>query len=268
MIDAHCHLGEPAFSASGAGEGADARAERSDSVTAWLLDARARGVNGHVLAGVSPAQWDRARRLCAAHPGLWWTAGIHPAWAAGADDLENALLCLGDVVGDSRPCAIGECGLDKRFAEPERQRWALREQLALARQAELPVVLHIVGAHGEAIQLLTRDGLPRAGGLVHSFAGPPELAARYIALGLHLSVGASVVATGRRKARLGLRTIPTERLLVETDAPDQRPPWAPLNGTWLPELLQRVAEVRESRAEALAIRTDATTRVVLGLDSA
>ncbi|MCA9540423.1 MAG: TatD family hydrolase, partial [Myxococcales bacterium] len=200
---------------------------------AVLARARAAGVGGFVLAGVEPAAFAGQRTLAAREPGMVWTAGLHPQVAAELDApaRKAALDALpAAFVGANPARAVGETGLDRHFvpkATLPGQTEVFRAQLAFARERNLPVVLHIVGAHGPALDVLRRDGLPAAGGMVHSFGGNAELVREYVALGLHLSFAGPVARAHAPRLHEAARATPADRLLIETDAPDQSPPDLP-----------------------------------------
>lgn len=206
LVDAHCHL------------------DLVGPIDAVQL--RAAGVGAVVVAGVHPGALGAQRRALGELDG-GVCCGLHP-WRVDEDTcLESVLGQVGDVLDRdaARVVAIGETGLDHRRAssDPHRaaQLAAMRAQLALGRDLDLPVVLHVVGAHAEAMTVVRRDGLPAAGGVLHGFMGSTELAQAWVRLGLHLSVGGAVTWAMSDKRRRGLQAIDRDRLLVETDAPDQ-----------------------------------------------
>lgn len=246
MFDAHNHL------------------DRCASPLEELAHARAAGVRGQILAGVDPAGWKAQAALVAAHPDLYCTVGLHPWTAAGLDPegLEDGLQALVAALDGSlgvAPVALGELGLDRtRHVSADslpRQEAAFRAQLALARERDLPVVLHVVRAHGRALALLRGDGLPAAGGQLHSASTPAELVPDWLDLGLYLSFGPQL--TRHEKARQAADKVPLDRLLVETDAPDQAP--AGRDGdnrpAWLTDVVAALAEVKGCPIDTLADRT-------------
>ncbi|HET8722652.1 MAG TPA: TatD family hydrolase [Anaeromyxobacteraceae bacterium] len=213
MIDSHCHL-----------DGASFDADRE----AVLERARRAGVTDVVVPGVEPAGWEPLLRLAAGLPGVHAALGIHPQALpdldpAGDDrrlaDLE-ALLRRGGAV------AVGECGLDGPTVEAgvplDRQRAVLRGHLDIARRLGLPVILHALRAPDAIREELERDGVA-AGGVLHSFSGSPDHVGPLAALGLHFSFAGAITWPGARKPAAAARQVPADRLLVETDAPDQAP---------------------------------------------
>lgn len=208
--DAHCHLSDPRL------EG------RVDEL---VRVARERGARGFVLGGVDPEDWARQRALAARFPGLVFPVfGLHPWWvdANGDDGCDQALSALEVELGRGGAVALGELGLDHgpRTGPGSwlRQDRVFREQLGLARRFGLPLVLHVVKAHEPVFSALEEDGPVR--GIVHAFAGGAPLARRYLALGLHLSIGSPVTRKGFETLKKAVVAVPGERLLLESDAPD------------------------------------------------
>ncbi len=250
-VDAHCHLDLPAFDA-----------DRSDVIER----ARLAGVTGFLVAGVDPAGWRWQRKLAATHPGVRWTAGVHPWTAARTGDLSEALAALmGCFEGDHPASGVGETGLDARFVPKEtldRQAESLRHHLALARDLDHPLVLHVVRAHGRALDEL-RPFAPLKG-MVHGFGGGVDVAREYLRLGLHLSFAGPVARPNARKARAAVAIVPPERLLLETDAPDQAPPG--VDGRNEPAELRRVANaVADMRNEPPDVLLRRSTQQVSAL---
>ncbi len=214
MIDSHCHLDGTAFEAD------------RDAV---LRRAREAGVTDLVVPAVAPDGWLGLLGLSAAEPGVHAGLGIHPQalpeLPPGDDDRHLAELDV--LLGRGGAVAVGECGLDGPSiadgAGLDRQEAVLRGHLALARRHRLPVILHCLRAHEPMLALLEREGLPEAGGVLHSFSGSAEQAQPFAALGLHFSFAGPLTYEGARKPVAAARAVPRERLLVETDAPDQTP---------------------------------------------
>ncbi|MBT9559470.1 MAG: TatD family hydrolase [Myxococcales bacterium] len=249
MVDAHCHLDDPRLDAIR--EGA-------------IADARAVGVGGWVLGGVDGAQWRRARALAAETPGVLLTEGLHPLVAATLTAAARQEALAG--IERDGIVAIGETGLHllgEARAHRDAQVASLRDHLALARDWGLPVVLHVVGAHGATLSLLREDGVLQ-GGWVHSFTGPVDVAREYLRLGLSLSFSASFLRASPARGVDVVRAVPGDRLLIETDCPDQAPPARlvmkgssrPLNRpAWLVDVAVAVAAVREEPMAEVARRS-------------
>ena len=244
MIDSHCHLQDSRiFSAA-----ADV-----------VVRAEAAGVETMVLGGVHPQGWERQVQLRDRWGKLGISFGYHPQFLDRRP--EDPLDFLEQWCRRHHPNAVGEVGLH-RGEELELQKEAMEAQLALAARLDLPVILHVVGAHGAALDILTRADL-RAGGVVHSFSGAPEVAKAYVALGLHVSFSGLVTRATARRAREAVPHIPPDRLLVETDSPDQVPHncGQELNEpAFLREVIDAVAALRGEDGEKVAMTTAANAR--------
>lgn len=256
MFDAHCHL--------------DLCAPERDPADVWAR-ARAAGVWGCVVAGVDPEGW--ARQAALQLPEVWCTYGLHP-WTVAASD-ESALPALLDALAAAlasspAPVGLGELGLDHGRRGPPStrplQERAFRAQLAMARERDLPVVLHVVGAYGKLLELLARDGLPAAGGMIHRYSGPAELVPDLVATGLHLSFSPAILHVPRLIP--ALRRVPDGRLLLETDAPDTLPAQAgadPIEPASLPRVIARAAEERGADRQILAEISEQNARTLFRL---
>ncbi|MBS2017360.1 MAG: TatD family hydrolase [Deltaproteobacteria bacterium] len=238
-----------------------------DAVLARALDA---GVTAIVATGTSVEgsrrAWEIAERERSRSPKLWSTAGIHPhnAKTFGPDTR----IALRELAAREEVVAIGECGLDfdRDFSPRDLQVKAFRAQLELAAELGMPVFLHERAAHAAFVEILgeMRPRLSRA--VVHCFTGTESELDRYLALDCHIGL-TGWLCDDRRGAHLAafIGKIPTDRLMIETDAPyilprDMRP--KPKSGrnepAYLPHVLAAVARARGTTPEALAEATSAT----------
>jgi TatD DNase family protein len=261
LFDSHCHLDSSRF---------------DGEVDDVLARARAAGVVGFVLAGVDPEGWAAQEALCARHADVFCSVGVHPQVAAPSSDaaVERMLRALRHRLRDvARPrvVAIGEAGLDRLpMHGPEtlpRQERAFREQLALAATHDLPIILHVLRAHDRALAILREVGVPARGGVLHSYSGSPELVPEYAELGLCFSFAGPVTFQGARRPLEAVRAVPIERLLLETDAPDQTPePHRPGRNepAFLPAIARAVAQARGVPASTLAAETTRNARRLFG----
>ncbi|MBX2986889.1 MAG: TatD family hydrolase [Bdellovibrionaceae bacterium] len=213
-IDAHSHLADPRWG------------QEADQV---LAEAVKSGIGFFLQGGIGPEDWEAQEKLRARHPGrIGLCFGLHPYFVAAHDEevLEIALDAL--AVKLPRAMALGETGLDFRphimKDSRDKQITFFQQQLELATAVELPVVLHLVQAHEEALQIMDLWGLPKAGGLVHSFNGSWHKAQDFLSRSLFLSVGGPVARPDNGKLHQAVRQMPLEFLLIETDSPDQPPP--------------------------------------------
>jgi TatD DNase family protein len=238
LVDSHCHLDVAEFDAD--------RAE-------VLARARTAGVTIQVIPAITRAAWPGLRGLCAEEHGLYPAYGLHPMFMA--EHREEDIDALADWLRESPAVAVGECGLDFYIddQQPEAQQRLFEAQLAIAREFELPVILHARRALDPVIAALRRIGGLR--GVVHSFGGSAEQAALLWRIGFHVGIGGPVTYERAKRLRSVVASIPVEQLLLETDAPDQ--PLAAHRGRRnepcrLPEVLAEVAALRGTTEEALA----------------
>ena len=172
--------------------------------------------------------------ICAScpHPkvaALRIATGVHPHNAtAYSDEVERALAER--LRTDARVSAVGEIGLDYHYDLSPRdvQRRVFRRQLALARQAGLPVALHVRDAHDDAFAILAEEGFPEAGTLLHCCTLGPEELRRWVDAGCYVAFGGAVTFKRADDVRAAARLVPPDRLLTETDAPYMAP--EPLRG--------------------------------------
>ena len=170
------------------------------------------GVSRVVVPAVRRSGWPRLRAL-AAEFGWTWAIGTHPHALVAEPFVPDA---------PNGAQAIGECGLDGGVpVAMEEQERILSGHLALAHEAGLPVILHCWRAHHRLLPLLRRFGTTR--GVLHSYSGGEQLVRDYVSAGLYLSFSGVICRSEARRPHAALRAVPRERLLLETDAPDQAP---------------------------------------------
>lgn len=263
MIDAHCHL----------------QSERITNPGALIERARQAGVTAFLLAGVDPLDWRRQADLIADWPCCYASYGLHPQRireldARDCDSMLDQLYSAARGETWPPPIAIGEIGLD-RLTKTTRTSFAtqelvFRKQLALARDLDLPVVLHVVRAHGRTLEILANDGIPEAGGMMHSYSGSAELVDAYIAAGLSISFSGAVAFDRAQRLHAAVARVPSEHLLVETDSPDQTPPPHhpnPNEPAYLPLIIQTVAGIRGQTEARIARQTSENARRIFRLES-
>lgn len=232
--DTHCHLQDGRF------EGRLAEV---------LGRARAAGVRGFVCCGTGEGDWERVLALAAAWADVVPMLGLHPWWVEEAGEGWLARLRAMLV---SSGAGVGEVGLDGRKGRPELglQEACCEAQLRLAVELDRPVSIHCARAWKRLAALLRRTGVPRAGAVVHAFAGSPEVAAELVGLGLHLSFNGAVDRPGARRGPAALASLAPDRLLLETDAPfGPGPDCEPRD---LMGVIEAAARLRGMAPEALA----------------
>jgi TatD DNase family protein len=229
VIDTHCHLDQPVFDADRA---------------AVLARALAAGVTDILVPAIGPERWEGLLAMAASTPGVHVGLGIHPQLLPELDPRRDDRL-LADLEatlerGGAR--FVGECGLDggsvAAGASLERQEALLLGQLRLAARLRLPVSLHGLRAHEPLLRLLEREGLPH-GGVFHSYSAPVAQVGAFARAGAWFAFAGPVTYAGARRPLEAARAVPRDRLLLETDAPDQTP--RPHHGRCEPAQLVEVA---------------------------
>lgn len=249
FIDSHVHLGDPAF---------------DDDREAVIERARLTGAQALVCIGESLGAAERAERIAQAHPGfVRFTAGVHPHDAASFDPVSDPPRIREFIQRGA--VAVGECGLDYHYdhSPREQQRRAFAQQLAIAAEARVPVVVHTREAVDDTIAMVREAGRAGIGGVLHCFGGPASLAEVAIEAGWYCSFSGIVTFKKWDDDPL-IRLIPEDRLLIETDAPYLAP--VPHRGkrnepAFASLTLARVAHARGVTAEHLgACTTDNAVR--------
>ncbi|NNJ94498.1 MAG: TatD family hydrolase [Halobacteria archaeon] len=251
LIDSHCHLDLPAFDADRA---------------AVIARSRASGVSGFVVPGVQASGWEPLWQLSRQVPDLYPAFGLHPVYLEQHDPDDVALLET--MLAGRRPVAIGEIGLDLhvRGLDPDRQQALFEAQLAIARSAELPVILHVLKAHDRVLSTLQRIRV--SGGIVHAFNGSLQQAQRYIELGFSFGFGGMLTFERSSKLRALARELPLASIVLETDAPDMtvmQHRGERNSPEYLPYCLAALAGVRDTDPDAIARATTQNVRALLGL---
>jgi TatD DNase family protein len=249
LIDSHCHL--------------DA-AEFGDTQADVVHNAKNAGVDRIVAPSVARFNFDVVRSLCERYPGCFPAYGIHPMYTGDAhpDDL----AALRHYLRLPATVAVGEIGLDFFIDQydRERQEHFFAEQLKLAREFDLPVLLHIRRAQDTILKHLRQ--IKVKGGIAHAFNGSRQQADEFIKLGFKLGFGGAMTYTRATRLRELAATLPLESIVLETDAPDIPPDFlargTPNEPKYLPRIAQTLAELRKIPAEEIA---RATTENVLSV---
>ncbi len=241
--DTHCHLNHPDLYADWQGV---------------LFRAQQSGVQRLILIGYDLPSSQRAVELIEQSDALYAAVGIHPHDATQC--TEESLRTLHTLAQHPRVVAIGEIGLDfyRDLSPREAQYEAFHAQLQLAVEARLPVVIHCREAYDELLEVLAQ--YPTVRGVLHCFSGMPEHAQRGLELGYYLGVGGVVTFKNAETLRQIVRTMPRERLLLETDAPYLAP--HPYRGkrnepAYLPLIAQQVAALWDVSLMQLSAQTEA-----------
>jgi TatD DNase family protein len=229
LVDTHCHLDlEPLCR----------------DLPSILSAAHLCGVTRFVVPGVHPDGWDGIDRIARKYENVFPAFGIHPMHADVA--VESNLSRLAAL--SATAVAIGEIGLDPSYAVPmECQERAFREQLRLAVNLGLPVLVHCRHAFQRTLHILQEEGAYRVGGIMHAFSGSLEMARQFLQLGFVISISGMLTRNNSVRLPKVVRELQLEDLVLETDAPDmtpQRYKGLPNQPAYIVETLRAVADIK------------------------
>ncbi len=252
LIDTHCHLESEHFRG------------RLDAIINQAKDAN---IVKLITSSITPGQWEESRAIAERFNEVEYALGVHP-WYATPSDLD-IIYRLGDEAKKGA-VAIGEMGLDKKIDNPnmEIQIKIFEIQLSIAREINLPLIIHCRGAFNELIISFKRVGIPHAGGVIHSFSGSRELAEELLKFNMNFSLGGILTYKKSKKRVRLLEKIYPHHLLLETDSPDIPPvqamgkPNVPANIMFN---LEAAAELTGESVEMVAENTTANAVRVFNL---
>lgn len=252
LFDTHAHLNDQdAF---------------PDVAPVWRR-AQEQGVLRLVVPGYDRASCLRAIALSEQYPGLYAAVGFHPN--DGTAVTQQDLTDLEVWARHEKVVAIGEIGLDYHYDTPrDVQERLLREQVALARRVDKPVVIHDREAHEDIVRMLDEEGVASVGGIMHCFSGSVEMMQQCLKLGMHISLGGPVTFKNAKKPVQVAEAVPSDRLLIETDSPWLAPhPYRgkPNEPAYVSLVAQRIAQARGMDCEALGQMTWANACAVFRL---
>jgi len=249
-IDSHCHLDM------------DRYGEDRDEVIARAVAA---GVTTMVTIGAGgPRECNHAAAaLAREHAGIYATVGIHPHDASSVDD--GVMEEIDGLAREPKVVGIGETGLDFYYdnSPRERQEEAMRRFTRLARERDLPLVVHVRDAYDLCARILREEGLGDGGGVIHCFSGDRAAARTFLDLGLYLSFSGIVTFKNSDELRAAAKLTPADRLLIETDAPFLAP--VPLRGkrnepAYMLHTAALLAQLRGESLDAVATTTAENAR--------
>ena len=253
LIDTHCHLDVDEF----------------DTDRSVILGrCRAAGINQIVVPAIHAAGWGKLIKLCKQEAGLHSALGLHPVYIDSHQDED--LTELEEKLVSEQPIAVGEIGLDFFLTEldQQRQQEIFEAQLVIAREAGLPVILHVRKAHDQVLAALRRIRV--TGGIAHAFNGSLQQAQQYLDLGFKLGFGGTLTYERSNKIRKLAHDLPLEAIVLETDAPDMvvsQHRGERNSPEYLPEILAALVEVRQEEATRLAEQTTLNACEVLGISN-
>ena len=240
LIDSHAHLEMPEF---------------KKDLEAIIQRAKESGVEYIFTVGTEEKDWKRALEIAASHPSIYAILGVHPHNAKEIDHQTYPMLR--ELCRHEKVKAYGEIGLDffRNLSPRDLQLKRFREQIGLAKELGLPVVIHDREAHRETLEILKSERAGECGGIIHCFSGDYEMAKACMDMGFYISIPGSITFKNAEGFREVVKRIPLESLLVETDAPFLTP--VPFRGkrnepSYVRYTAQKVAEVKNISFEKVA----------------
>lgn len=252
LFDTHAHYDAPEFD------------QDRDALLARLPE---QDVSLVVNPGCDPASSRAALELAGRYPFLYAAVGWHPENCAPYD---GSLDVIRELAQAPRTVAIGEIGLDYYWEENpprEHQQRVFRDQVALAEELGLPVIVHDREAHADSLSIVRE--FPRVRGVFHCYSGSAEDAKTLVALGWHLSFTGTITFKNARKGPEVVAAVPMERLMVETDAPYMAP--VPFRGKrcdsrYVYRMAEAIGDIKGLPVEEVARITTENGKRLFGID--
>lgn len=254
IFDTHTHLNVEQFNGRVAEE---------------LALAKELGVVCHNVVGFDRSTIDKALELAEQHPEIHLTLGWHPTEAGTYDEqVEDYLLT---ALRHPKVIALGEIGLDYHWmtADKETQARVFKRQLELAKQLDLPFVVHTRDALEDTYEIIKEVGVGSAGGIMHSYSGSLAIAERFVDLGMMISFSGVVTFKKATDIQEAAQYLPLDKILVETDAPYLAP--VPKRGrenrtAYTRYVVDKIAELRGLTVEEVAQATYQNAQRIFKLD--
>jgi TatD DNase family protein len=227
-------------------------------------EARAEGVARVITIGTDTEESRKAIDVARGVDGVWATVGVHP------HDATEGVEGIIPLLGERKVVAVGECGLDYHYDHSPRevQRSVFAQQIALALEQDLALVIHTREAWDDTFAILDSEGVPPRT-VLHCFTGGPDEARRGLDIGAHLSFSGIVTFKGADDVRAAAALCPLDRMLVETDAPFLAPVphrGQPNRPAWVKVVGEAVAAVTNVSVDQIEGATWANTARVFGLE--
>lgn len=221
-----------------------------------ILAVHESGVHPIINVGASIHSTQTTLELAKHYPFIYAAVGVHPSDVA--DLNEDTFAWLKEQTTYAKTVAVGEIGLDyywdKEADVQEKQRYWFGRQLQLAREADLPVIIHSRDAAADTLQVMRDNHAETIPGVIHCYSYSPELAQEFVRMGYYIGVGGVVTFKNAKKLVETVQTIPMERILLETDSPYMAP--EPHRGTRndsrnIPYVIAKLAELKGITSQAV-----------------
>lgn len=252
IIDTHAHYDDEQFDA-----------DREE-----LLGSMKEGGIGLIVnAGSTVASWDKIVELTEKYPFVYGAVGVHPDEVGELD--EEKFLRMADLLDRDKIVAVGEIGLDYYWDKEKhdlQKEWFVR-QLGLAREKEMPVIIHSREAAADTFDIMKQHAAGMKA-VIHCYSYSPEMAREYVKMGYYIGVGGVVTFKNAKKLKQVVQEIPLESIVLETDCPYLAP--VPYRGKrncslYLPYVAEQIAELKGTTVEEVIQQTEKNSRELYGL---
>ena len=252
IIDTHAHYDDEQFDA-----------DREE-----LLGSMEEGGIGLIVnAGSTVTSWDKIVELTERYPFIYGAVGVHPDEVGELD--EEKFLRMADLLDRDKIVAVGEIGLDYYWDKEKHElqkEWFVR-QLGLAREKEMPVIIHSREAAADTFEIMKQHAAGMKA-VIHCYSYSPEMAREYVKMGYYIGIGGVVTFKNAKKLKQVVQEIPLESIVLETDCPYLAP--VPYRGKrncslYLPYVAEQIAELKGTTVEEVIQQTEKNSRELYGL---
>lgn len=254
LFDTHAHLNAEQY---------------NEDLEQVIERAKSEKVEKIVVVGFDRPTITRAMELIEAYDFMYAAIGWHPVDAI--DMTDEDLAWIKELSQHEKVVAIGEMGLDYYWDKSPKdvQKEVFRRQIALAKEVNLPIIIHNRDATEDVVTILKEEGAAEVGGIMHCFTGGLEIAKACMEMNFYISFGGPVTFKNAKKPKEVVKDIPSDRLLIETDCPYLTP--APFRGkrnepSYVKYIAEQIAELREISFEELAALTTENAKKVFRIN--
>lgn len=251
MIDTHSHINFEDY---------------KENFDGFISDLKENDIQNVIIPGVEPSTFDEIISLCEKYEMIYGAIGIHPSEFQTFN--KNSKERIYELLKHKKIVAIGEIGLDYHYGagSKEEQKELLRQQLKIAEELQVPVIIHDRESHEDVFEILQEYNLKNV--IFHCFSGNAEFAKKCINSGYYIAIGGVVTFKNAKDLKEAAKIIPLDKLLLETDAPYLAP--VPFRGklntpAYLKYIAQEIANLKEIDVEEIKKQTTENAKKVFGL---
>lgn len=253
LIDSHAHLDDRKF---------------DDDRESLIKNFKNNNIELVINIGADLKTSQASVELAEKHDAIYAAVGVHPHSAKEVNTM--VMEQLKELAENEKVIAIGEIGLDYYYDNSPRdvqRKWFI-EQLKLAKELDLPVIIHTRDAAGETFEILKNNQNGNVRGVLHSYSGSVEMALDYVKMGFYISIGGPVTFKNARIVREVAEAVPLDKLLIETDCPYLTP--EPYRGkrnepVYVKYTAEKIAEIKKISYDDLVKATNANTRKLFNI---